>query len=193
LEKILKNVFNDLFWESLDFVTNALDNDIARRYTDSKCVYYCKPLLESGTLGTMANVQVVLPFKTKSYGSTKDQEQKQIPQCTIHEFPNLIQHTITWARGLFDSSFVSRPGDTISYLKDSENFLKQNEFNFFALESIYFILKNRPKNFEDCVSWARNKFEEAFVFSIQNILQNYPSDHKTPTGGVFWSGNKKMS
>ena len=29
-------------------------------YMDRRCVYYCKPLLESGTLGTKGNVQVIL-------------------------------------------------------------------------------------------------------------------------------------
>lgn len=50
--------FDDPFWEAVDGVTNALDNVQARLYVDSKCVYYRKPLMESGTLGTKANVQV---------------------------------------------------------------------------------------------------------------------------------------
>jgi ubiquitin-activating enzyme E1 len=48
-------VFNDKFWESLDFVVNAVDNVKARLYVDAKCVWYEKALLESGTLGTKAN------------------------------------------------------------------------------------------------------------------------------------------
>ena len=39
-------------------MANALDNVDARTYMDRRCVYYRKPLLESGTLGTKANVQV---------------------------------------------------------------------------------------------------------------------------------------
>lgn len=50
-----ENVFNDAFWESLDFIVNAVDNIKARLYVDAKCVWYEKPLLESGTLGTKAN------------------------------------------------------------------------------------------------------------------------------------------
>ena len=41
-------------------------------YMDRRCVYYKKPLLESGTLGTKGNVQVVLPDLTESYGSSQD-------------------------------------------------------------------------------------------------------------------------
>lgn len=53
-------VFNDEFWEGLDVVVNALDNVNARLYVDSRCVYFQKPLLESGTLGTKCNTQVCI-------------------------------------------------------------------------------------------------------------------------------------
>ena len=59
-----ENIFNDPFWESLDFVVNAVDNIKARLYVDSRCVWYAKPLLESGTLGTKANSQMIIPYKT---------------------------------------------------------------------------------------------------------------------------------
>ena len=59
-----ENIFNDKFWESLDFVVNAVDNIRARLYVDSRCVWYGKPLLESGTLGTKANSQMIIPHKT---------------------------------------------------------------------------------------------------------------------------------
>ena len=38
-------------------VVNALDNVQARLYVDQKCVWFGRPLLESGTLGTKANLQ----------------------------------------------------------------------------------------------------------------------------------------
>jgi ubiquitin-activating enzyme E1 len=63
-------VFNDVFWEKLDFVVNAVDNIHARLYVDGKCVWYEKPLLESGTLGTKANSQMVVPHKTQCYGDS---------------------------------------------------------------------------------------------------------------------------
>ncbi len=39
-------------------VVNALDNVNARLYVDQRCVYFNKPLLESGTLGPKCNTQV---------------------------------------------------------------------------------------------------------------------------------------
>jgi len=53
-----ENVFNDGFFEELSGVCNALDNVEARLYMDSRCVFYGKSLLESGTLGTKGNTQV---------------------------------------------------------------------------------------------------------------------------------------
>lgn len=56
-----EDVFDDEFWEGLDVVVNALDNVNARLYVDSRCVYFQRPLLESGTLGTKCNTQVCTP------------------------------------------------------------------------------------------------------------------------------------
>lgn len=81
--KLSPDVFGDEFFGKLDAVTNALDNVMARQYMDRRCVYYTKPLLESGTLGTKANVQVVLPFVTESYSSSQDPPEKSHPMCTV--------------------------------------------------------------------------------------------------------------
>lgn len=59
-----EDVFHDEFWDSLNFVVNAVDNIHARLYVDQRCVWYEKPLLESGTLGTKANSQMIVPHKT---------------------------------------------------------------------------------------------------------------------------------
>ena len=50
-------------------VVNALDNVNARLYVDARCVYFQKALLESGTLGTKCNTQIVIPNLTENYGA----------------------------------------------------------------------------------------------------------------------------
>jgi ubiquitin-activating enzyme E1 len=74
-----ENVFNDNFWNGLSVITNALDNVQARLYVDRRCVFFNKPLLESGTLGTKCNTQVVIPFLTENYGASRDPEEKMTP------------------------------------------------------------------------------------------------------------------
>ena len=64
-----EDVFDDAFWSELGMVVNALDNVNARLYVDSRCVYFAKPLLESGTLGPKCNTQMVIPRLTENYGA----------------------------------------------------------------------------------------------------------------------------
>jgi ubiquitin-activating enzyme E1 len=101
-----EDTYGDEFFESIDGVANALDNVQARLYMDQRCVFYCKPLLESGTLGTKGNTQVVIPHVTESYGSSRDPPEKSIPMCTLKNFPNAIEHTLQWARDLFEGVFT---------------------------------------------------------------------------------------
>lgn len=113
-----ENVYDDDFFERLDGVANALDNIEARNYMDRRCVYYRLPLLESGTLGTMGNVQVVVPFLTESYSSSQDPPEKSIPICTLKNFPNAIEHTLQWARDMFEGIFTQSPHNASEYIKD---------------------------------------------------------------------------
>jgi ubiquitin-activating enzyme E1 len=63
-------------------------------YMDQRCVFFEKPLLESGTLGTKGNTQVVIPHLTESYASSQDPPEKETPSCTVKNFPHAIQHCI---------------------------------------------------------------------------------------------------
>lgn len=69
-----EHIYDHEFFESVDIVCNALDNVQARLYIDSKCIQHKKPLIESGTLGTEANTQVVLPHLTEAYSSSQVEE-----------------------------------------------------------------------------------------------------------------------
>eukprot|EP01065_Artemidia_motanka_P019875 TRINITY_DN2376_c0_g1_i1.p1 TRINITY_DN2376_c0_g1~~TRINITY_DN2376_c0_g1_i1.p1 ORF type:complete len:1075 (+),score=488.18 TRINITY_DN2376_c0_g1_i1:71-3226(+) len=190
-----EHIFDDAFWEKLDGVTNALDNVMARLYVDSRCIQFRKPLLESGTLGSKGNVQVVVPDMTESYGSSRDPPEKSIPICTLKNFPNAIEHTIQWARDHFSGLFQCVSTDVNSYIK-SPGYLQQLERDpgnqVATLESILAAtVTERPRSFADCVTWARMKFEELFVNTIAQILHNLPIDYRSPSGDLFWSGPKR--
>lgn len=74
-----EDIFDDEFWQENDFIVNAVDNRKARLYVDEKCVWHKKALLDSGTLGTKANTQMVIPHLTESYADSKDPEEESIP------------------------------------------------------------------------------------------------------------------
>uniref|UniRef100_A0A673LS56 E1 ubiquitin-activating enzyme n=1 Tax=Sinocyclocheilus rhinocerous TaxID=307959 RepID=A0A673LS56_9TELE len=139
-----EKVYDDEFFESLDGVANALDNVDARMYMDRRCVYYRKPLLESGTLGTKGNVQVVIPFLTESYSSSQDPPEKSIPICTLKNFPNRT---------------LKLPGAQP---------LEVVEAVYKSLVTDY------PHSWEDCVAWARNHWQCQYNNNIRQLLSGAP-------------------
>jgi ubiquitin-activating enzyme E1 len=190
-----EEVFNETFWEGLDGVTNALDNVEARTYVDRRCVFFMKPLLESGTLGTKGNVQVILPRLTESYSSSQDPPEQSFPMCTLRSFPNNINHTIAWARDMFQQYFVSPPETVNLYLTQPnyiQSTLKQQGNEKQTLDSLHeFLVSEKPLSFDDCIMWARYQFEKQYNNAIQQLLYNFPRDAKTSTGADFWSGPKR--
>jgi ubiquitin-activating enzyme E1 len=201
-----EGLFDGRFFDSLDFVTNALDNVEARRYMDTRCVFYRKPLLESGTLGSKGNTQVVIPHLTESYSSSQDPPERTIPFCTLHNFPNTNEHTIEWAMDLFSGTFKGDPETMNRFLQYQEEATKGDgtttdntiaaippefETQKDRLEVIARGLEQVPESFDDCVVWACLKFQELFSSNIRQLLFNFPVDSVTSSGTPFWSGPKR--
>jgi ubiquitin-activating enzyme E1 len=190
-----EHIFNEQFWEALDGVTNALDNVDARTYVDRRCVFFRKPLLESGTLGTKGNTQVILPHLTESYSSSQDPPEVSFPMCTLKSFPNKIEHTIAWAREIFEGYFV-KPAETVNLYLSQPNYIestmKQGGNEKATLEMIRdFLVTDKPLSFEDCIIWARLQFEKQYNNAIQQLLYNFPKDSVSSSGQPFWSGPKR--
>lgn len=192
-----EEVYDDAFFENLDGVCNALDNVDARVYMDRRCVYYHKPLIESGTLGTKGNVQVVIPWLTESYSSQQDPPEKSIPICTLRNFPNAIEHTLQWARDMFEGIFSNPATAAIEFLKDQDNYIQrvmklQGSQPYEELQTVYkALVQDKPTNFQDCVKWATYHYQELYHNSILQLLFNFPKDQLTSTGLPFWSGPKR--
>jgi len=190
-----EHIFNETFWEELDGVTNALDNVDARQYVDRRCVFFRKPLLDSGTLGTKGNTQVVLPSLTESYSSSQDPPEQSFPQCTLRSFPNKIDHTIAWAKEKFHNYFVGPPETVNLYISQPnyvEETLKQAGNEIPTLESLRnYLGTEKPQDSDDCIVWARKQFENEYNNAIQQLLYNFPKDSTTSSGAPFWSGPKR--
>lgn len=190
-----EHIFNNEFWESLDIVTNALDNVEARTYVDKRCVFFKKPLLESGTKGTKGNTQVIIPLVTESYSSSRDPPEKSIPLCTLRSFPNKIDHTIAWAKSIFQGFFHDSPENVNLYLTQSnfvEATLKQSGDIKGILETIKnYLTTDKPYTFEDCIKWSRLQFQEKFSNDINQLLYNFPKDAVTSKGDPFWASPKR--
>lgn len=207
-----EHVFNDEFWEGLDFVCNALDNMKARFYVDGKCVFYEKPLLESGTMGTGANVDVIVPHKTRSYadGGQAD-ERGGIPMCTLRNFPHLIDHCIEWSRAKFEDLFASPAQQAQVFLDDPSAFIEKLRAETLgqheggeragaiakALPNLRMLISTLAQGCDsptmaDCVTMAFAAFHSLFRDNILDLISKFPEDAKTSSGDPFWSGHKKF-
>ena len=158
-----EGVFDDAFWESIDVTINALDNVTARLYVDSRCLYFQKPLLESGTLGTKCNTQMVIPHLTENYGASRDPPEKQAPMCTVHSFPHNIHHCLTWARSEFEGLMEKIPAEASSFLSKPEEYKASVKSAGDAqarelLERLVeCLVTERCITFDDCLVWARKR------------------------------------
>jgi len=192
-----EQVFTDDFFEGLDAVCTALDNVEARLYIDQRCLFYRKPMLESGTLGAKGNTQVVVPYKTEHYGATRDPPEQSIPVCTLKHFPNAIAHTLQWAREWFEEQYKQVPDVTNQYLSlPPEAFMQtlasQQNMKLDSLNKINESLVTQfPQNIEDCIRWARVQFEDNFCNRIMQLLHSYPLDKVVGNGTPFWTGAKR--
>ena len=197
-----ENVFTTEFWKDKHIVINALDNIEARTYVDNKCTIFDKPLFESGTLGTKANTQSIIPYSTATYSEIKDPQTDEIPVCTIKDFPNNQEHCIQWALDLFDTIFTKNINDLRILIESKDNYIeilqKTNDPHLqnvrlknliMFLEAILSILTNNKLNFYNYINYV---YIEYFYNPIKNILQTYPEDYVEENGKLFWTGSRLL-
>lgn len=229
-----EKVFNDDFWMvtghanaegssaapagsngGIDITINALDNVKARKYVDSRCVFYHKPLLESGTEGTKFNHQIVIPGVTVSYdeGEPDAPEGEAIPMCTLRNFPSTIIHCIEWSRGLFEDLYVTPAADLADYLKDPSGYIQalRDDAESFSLSandvqnaieklcdkeghglirSMRQARQAKDVGFSACVRHAYELFLAKFNFAMRDLQHQFPKD-KIIDGKPFWSPPKR--
>ena len=185
-----ESIFNYNFWKHKDIVINALDNVEARKYIDQKCVCFCKPLFESGTLGVKGNVQVIIPNKTATYSEIKDPPEKNIPMCTIRNFPNTIDHCVEWALSIFDKICNRGVADLNDFVKDSSYFnsklkLLENIPERTERTTIVTLLINTLNTKESY--WIESLGNYIYIKYCKKIIVEVLDTHKDDK---FWSGDK---
>ena len=205
-----EHIFDTDFWNGLDLVCNALDNMKARLYVDAQCIFYEKPLLESGTMGTGANVDIVVPHLTRSYadGGAAD-EGGGVPMCTLRNFPHLIDHCIEWARAKFEDLFADPAQKAAKVLEDVKSFVKKTRSETLQatdgrsskiskeipkLKKLIATLEMGTKGptMSDAVALAWAAFHELFRDILLDLTEQFPDGSKDKKGEPFWSGHKRF-
>ncbi|KAJ1292546.1 hypothetical protein BS78_02G399900 [Paspalum vaginatum] len=181
-----ENVFHDTFWNGLDVVVNALDNVTARMYVDLR------------TLGAKCNTQMVIPHLTENYGASSDPPEKQAPMCTVHSVPHNIDHCLTWARSEFEGLLEKTPNEVNSFLSDPAQYAAamrkagDAQARELAERVSECLSKERCNTFEDCITWARLRYEDYFSNRVKQLTFTFPEDAATSMGTPFWSAPKRF-
>ena len=198
-----ENTFNEEFWSNQDFIIYAVDSVEARKYIDSKVVFYQKMAVDSGTLGTQAQSQIIIPFKTVTY---KDRAPstvtREIPQCTLRHFPSLIQHCVEWSKDSFWGYFGDSLNEVKKFFNDYNGFkelIKSEGSAPYQLTKLEYLKKQIDiivtKDIKKMCQFAVDCYTANFDHNIQQLLSIYPPNYKTTVNDVivdFWAGSKRL-
>ena len=90
-----------------------------------------------------------------------DPPDPSVPICILHNFPNLIEHTIQWARDNFAGLFTNPAQQAEEFIRNPKEFAERTAKNPSEydkneiVENVKRILgQERPKNFVDCIKWV---------------------------------------
>ena len=194
-----EHIFDEKFWNNQTYIINAVDNIQARKYIDTQCTTYGRCLIDSGTLGTKAHVQMVVPHVTTCYNDSIDPPEEGVPMCTMHNFPAMIEHCIEWGRDHFNEYFTDVINDAKKLLEDKDKFysdLKKEGNTTLQLTKLKFIKEHvvlaAEQNMDKVIEFAVMQYTENFAYRIQQLLFNFPEDYTNKDGSKFWSGSKRV-
>jgi ubiquitin-activating enzyme E1 len=193
-----ENFFDEEFWNKQDYIINAVDNIKARIYIAQQSLIYKKTLIDSGTLGTKANSQIIIPHKTIPYSPPEEKEDK-IPMCTLADHPFNIIHCIEWAKDNFDGYFVNILKEVKMFLENRDNYynyIKKEYITSEQLEKIKTVFEYSKifieKNFEKCVELGLKQYNKNFNDKILDLIAQHGKDSLNEEGTKYWTGDKRF-
>lgn len=99
--------FGTKFYSNFDLILNALDNNDARYYINSICIKLNIPLINSGSEGIYGMVNWHIRGLTPCFSCQKlMKDEDVIPICSIRLKPEKIEHSVAWAKVLFEQIFT---------------------------------------------------------------------------------------
>ncbi|KAG2669896.1 hypothetical protein I3843_14G057400 [Carya illinoinensis] len=109
-----------------------------------------------------------------------------------------IDHCLTWARSEFEGLLEKTPAEVNAYLSNPSEYCTAmiNAGDAQARDNLERVLEcldnERCETFQDCITWARLKFEDYFANRVKQLIYTFPEDAATSTGAPFWSAPKRF-
>ena len=180
-----KEIFDDEFIENQNILISAVDNLSARKYIDNLCTFYNKIFIDSGTEGTKANCDIYYPNKSICLNDLNFNIKKQIPMCTLKNFPTKIEHCIEYSKNIFTELFYQYIKEIKLIIEDINQFYNLlNQINdtsqlYLIIEiykNILYIIENPKQNI--IINFAIFVFVYYFEFNINKLLKEKENEIK---------------
>ena len=191
-----KSIFDDSFWDNQDIIFSAVDKLSARKYIDKQCTFYNKYLIDSGTQGTNGSCDVYIPKETICFNDLTFSNKKEIPSCTLKNFPTAIEHCIEWSKSNFIELFEQIIKDIQLIYENKKQFYeilndKISPFEFYIkLQKMTYLIDiiDNPNN-NIIMKYGIFLFKYYFDFNIEQTLIEFPLEGKN--GVKYWDNYKK--
>src|SRR5574340_382304 len=118
--------------------------------------------------------------------------------CSVHSCPHNIDHCLTSARSEFEGLLEKTPTAVNAYLSNPSEYTSamMNAGDAQSRDTLERILecldRERCETFEDCITWARLKFEDYFANRVKQLIYTFPEDAEPSNGAPFWSAPKRF-
>ena len=168
-----ENQFGNKFYSNFDLILNALDNNDARYYINSICIKLNIPLINSGSEGIYGMVNWHIRGLTPCFACQKlMKDEDVIPICSIRLKPEKLEHSVAWAKVLFEQIFIenNKKDDNNDNNKEDkkeklydENMPKKNEKINEIVNYAQYMFYTSIKNYKELMDESKedkNKKEE---------------------------------
>lgn len=161
-------IFNDSFFSNVDTILYALDNADTRIYMNNILKKYNIRAIDSGTNGFIGSVQNIIPGITPFYNNTSNN--RTIPLCTLKQFPYKKEHTLHWAKEMFEDEFNMIPNiiKNKSWVNNEQDDKKIEKYKNFKLSK---------KSYMNVVI---DTFQQYYVKNIEALKEQYGECDKIP-------------
>lgn len=188
VECVHQQIFNN-HCKSADFICNTLSGE-GHHIVHDQAVLFHKPMVDCGVEDGLGHTSVIVPLITDPHFT---KEFKKAPPPSKWFFPSTIEPCVTFAcDGLFEPYYSAGPREVQHYATNKEYLRTLLETSpEITLKRLKELILNQPKDFEDCIRWARKLFHKRFYRNIMQLLYTFPLDYVDSHGKSFWKGHRK--
>ena len=151
-----------------------------------------KAIVRVGTLSTKCNTQMVVPHLTENYGASRDHSREVCAHVHIAFVPtqhrSLLNLGTIGIRGLFEkcpaeaNAYLSKPMNTNQTRVRTRTRACAKTSRKFSQCLIHTL---DATTFQECINWARLRFQDYFHDRVVQLTFTFPEDAVTSTGNAF--------